>query len=111
MGAGMDIRFCWVMCTSVDEARRIGRTLVEERLAASANLLSPAASIYWWQGQIEEATETPLVLKTKAELVPALTARVASLHAYALPCIVALPVSEAHPPYLAWVAKETKSMQ
>jgi periplasmic divalent cation tolerance protein len=102
-------RFCWVMCADAEEARRIGRAVVEARLAACANVLGAASSIYWWQGKLEQATETPLVLKTRAALVPALIDRVKALHSYECPCVIALPVVEGYPPYLAWIAEETKS--
>jgi periplasmic divalent cation tolerance protein len=106
----MEARLCWVMCAGPEEAQRIGRAVVEERLAACANIMADASSIYWWEGRLEQSAETPLLLKTTADLVPALTERVVALHSYACPCVIALPVSEAHPPYLAWIASETKSV-
>jgi periplasmic divalent cation tolerance protein len=106
----MDARLCWVMCASPDEARRIGRAVVEERLAACANVLADASSLFWWEGQLQEARETALVLKTRADLVPALTERVVALHSYDCPCVIALPVREGHPAYLAWIAAETKPL-
>lgn len=104
----MEHRFCWVMCASPDEAKEIARAVVGERLAACANLLAPASSLYWWQGQLEEGREVPLVLKTRADLVAALTARIAELHSYDCPCVVALPIVEGHAPYLDWLMQETK---
>lgn len=104
----MEHRFCWVMCADAEEAERIARAVVGERLAACANLLAPATSVYWWQGRLEEGREVPLVFKTRAELVEALTARVVALHSYACPCVIALPIAHGHAPYLAWLTAETK---
>lgn len=104
----MEHRFCWVMCASAEEAERIARAVVGQRLAACANLLAPAASVYWWQGRLEQGTEVPLVLKTRADLVDALTARVVALHSYECPCVVALPITGGHGPYLAWLSAETR---
>jgi len=103
-----DARFVYVTCSDAAEARRIGRVLVEERLAACANVLDDMASIYWWQGAVEEATEAVLIAKTRDDLVLALTARVKALHSYDVPGIVALPIVQGNPDYLAWIAAETE---
>ncbi len=103
----MAYRFCWVMCANTDEAVKIARAVLAERLAACANVLAPATSLYWWQGRLQDSSEVPLVLKTRADLVDALTARVVALHSYECPCVVALPIAQGHAPYLAWLAKET----
>jgi len=71
-----DARFVYVTCSGAAEAQRIGRVLVEERLAACVNVLNDMASIYWWQGAVEEAAEAVLIAKTRDDLVPALTERV-----------------------------------
>ncbi len=105
----MELVWCYVTCASEGEAVRIGRTVVEERLAACANLLPGVTSIYRWQGRIETATEVALVLKTRAALVDALTARIKALHSYTVPCVVALPIRAGNPDYLAWLVAETCS--
>jgi periplasmic divalent cation tolerance protein len=107
----MEARFCWVMCADEAEALRIGRTIVAERLAACANVLGPARSIYWWQSQLHEASEVALILKTKAELEPALLARVAALHSYECPGVVVLPITNGLPAYLSWIAAETNDVE
>jgi periplasmic divalent cation tolerance protein len=92
---------------SDEEARRIARTLVEERLAACANILGGCRSIYRWEGEIEEAEEVAALFKTRSDLAEALIARLASLHGYEVPAAVVWPIDEAHPPYAQWVAAET----
>lgn len=104
----MELRWCYVTCASVEEALRIGRAAVEERLAACANVLPGLASIYRWQGRIESGQEAALILKTRAELVDPLTARVRALHSYSVPCVVALPIVAGNPTYLAWLVAETE---
>ncbi len=101
-------RFIYITAPSRDEALKIGRMLVGERLAACANALPGARSVYWWQGKMEEADECVLVAKTRAGLVNRLVGRVRALHSYACPAIVALPILEGNPDYLAWIAAETK---
>jgi periplasmic divalent cation tolerance protein len=102
----MAVSFCYVTAGSRDEALSIGRAVVQERLAACANVLDGIASIYWWQGALEQAGEAVLILKTRAELVERLSARIRELHSYECPCVVALPIAAGNPDYLDWIARE-----
>ncbi len=104
----MEFRLVYMTAGSRDEARTIGRALVEERLAACANVIDDMDSIYWWQGQLTESREAVLIAKTRADLLPALTARVRALHSYTVPCVVALPLLGGNPAYLAWLGDETE---
>ena len=101
---------CWIYMTasSTEEAQRLGRALVEERLAACANVIPGMMSCYHWQGKVEEAQEAVLIAKTRRDLVDALTARVKALHSYTVPCVLALPVLGGNPDYLRWIAEETR---
>ena len=101
--------WCYVTAGSPEEARSLARTLVAERLAACANILDGMSSLYWWQGKLEEAAESVVILKTRSELVPALTERVKQLHSYACPCVVALPIGDGNPDYLRWIESETRA--
>jgi periplasmic divalent cation tolerance protein len=100
-----------VFVTAPDEqtAAAIGRALVEERLAACANLLGPIRSIYRWEGAVEDAAEQLLVIKTRASLFAALQARVRQLHPYQVPEIVAVPIRDGLPQYLKWIGDSTRS--
>ena len=93
---------------SAEEARRIARMVVEERLAACANILAPCRSVYRWQGAIEEADEVPALFKTGAEAAPRLVARLAELHSYDVPAVTVWPIAEAVPAYADWVRAETQ---
>ena len=97
----------YITASSDDEARKLGRTLVEERLAACANVLGAIRSFYWWEGEVREDGEVALIVKTRDTLVEKLTARVKQLHSYSVPCVVALPINDGNPDFLAWIAKET----
>lgn len=90
---------------SAEEARRLGRALVEERLAACVTLLPAAHSIYRWQGAIESADECLLLVKTAAEKLAALEARLRELHSYETPEFLALPVEAGSEAYLEWIEK------
>jgi len=100
-------RLVYITCASEAEALAIARALVGERLAGSVNVLGKARSIYRWQGRIEDAAEMVLVAKTRAGRMDDLIARTRALHSYACPCIVAVPIAEGHPDYLAWLTQET----
>lgn len=106
----MQLCWCYLTCASEGEALRIGRAVVEARLAACANLVPGLVSIYHWQGRIETGRECGLVLKTRADLVEALVDRVRSMHSYSVPCVVALPILAGNPDYLAWLAAETSAV-
>jgi periplasmic divalent cation tolerance protein len=86
-----------------EEARRIGRLTVEEKLAACVNILGPCRSIYRWQGKVEEADEVAAIFKTAADRADALVARIAGLHSYDVPCIAVWPVEASLPAYRDWV--------
>jgi periplasmic divalent cation tolerance protein len=86
-----------------EEAARLGRALVEERLAACATLVPAAQSIYRWQGQVESSTETLLLLKTGPDQLAALEARLLELHSYQIPEFLVLAVESASHPYLEWL--------
>ncbi|AVG15651.1 divalent-cation tolerance protein CutA [Pseudogulbenkiania ferrooxidans] len=100
-----------VVCNAPDEktAERIATTLVAEQLAACVNILSPCRSVYRWQGAVERAEEIPLLIKTRADAYPQLEARLAALHPYEVPEIVALPVAQGLPSYLTWVSNSVVS--
>ena len=102
------LRFVYMTTPDREVARRIGRTLVEERLAACVNVLDGMESIYWWEGALEEAREAVLIAKTRGDLLEALTARVKALHPYTCPCVVALPIVGGHAAYLDWLVAETR---
>jgi len=93
---------------SPEEAERLARALVNERLAACVNIVAPIRSIYRWQGQVEDSAEQLLIAKTTADLVPRLAARVRALHSYQVPEVLAWPVSYGWPPYLEWISRETQ---
>lgn len=90
------------------EAQRIGRILVEARLAASINVIGGISSVYRWDGAVRRRDEAQLIIKTRTDLVGKVIARVRELHSYECPGIVAVPVVDGNPDYLDWVAEETK---
>ena len=97
-----------VTVASADEAARIGRTLVDERLIACANVVGPVRSIYRWHEAIEDASEHLLLLKARAADVGALGERVRALHSYEVPEVIALPLVAGSPAYLAWLTTATE---
>jgi periplasmic divalent cation tolerance protein len=96
-----------VTAANQSEAAAIGRTLVEERLAACANLVGPIRSIYRWRDAVEDAAEYLLLIKTRAGLFEAVQQRVKQLHSYEVAEIVALDIQKGAAPYLDWVLQST----
>ena len=103
MGSRDQVLSVYVTAADADEARRIGRALVEEDLAACVNLLPGHTAIYRWEGKVEEGAEAAFLAKTTTGRFDALCARIRALHSYALPCIVAFPVEAGDPEFLDWV--------
>jgi periplasmic divalent cation tolerance protein len=103
----MDIATLFTVFANDEEARGIARTLIEEELAACANILGSCHSIYRWQGKIEESEEVAALFKTRTNLTAKLIARLTELHSYQVPAAVVWPVAEALPAYASWVTDET----
>ena len=96
-----------VTAPSEDEAAKIARVLVEERLAACANILSGVRSIYRWEGKVEDAPEVLMVIKTREELFDTLDKRVRELHPYSVPEVIAVSIVNGSQAYLKWLHEET----
>lgn len=96
----------YVTCGSVNEARMIARTMVDERLIACANMFGGMQSIYRWQDKVVEDDEVVLLLKTSADRVDGVIARVRELHSYDVPCVVELPLARGNESYLDWIVAE-----
>lgn len=97
----------YVTASSKEEALRLARALVQDRLVACANVIDGAASVYWWEGEVRDAPEALMVAKTRTENVEAVIARVKAEHSYSCPCVVALPIEAGNPAYLDWIQAET----
>ena len=91
-----------------DEANRLGRELVERRLAACINMVPKIESYFWWDDAVEHDEEAMIIAKTTEEKFDALMEYVADHHPYDLPEVIGFPLSEGLPEYLAWVRKETE---
>jgi periplasmic divalent cation tolerance protein len=99
----MTVVSVYAIFADADEAERIGRQMIEERLAACINILGRCRSIYRWQGAIETAEEVPAILKTTRARSDALIARIAALHSYDVPCVAVWPIDKLHSDYADWV--------
>jgi periplasmic divalent cation tolerance protein len=98
----------FVTAASLEEANEISLTLVEEKFVACASTVGNVGSLYWWNGQIENADEQLIVFKTLASHLDAVIARVKSLHSYEVPEIIALPIYGGNPEYLKWIEESVR---
>jgi periplasmic divalent cation tolerance protein len=105
----MKIYFVYVTTSDAEEAAAIAEMVVTERLAACANAIPGMQSTYWWDGAVQQDTECVLVLKTAVDRLDRLRERVAELHSYDLPCVVAMEIVSASVEYRAWIIHETRS--
>jgi periplasmic divalent cation tolerance protein len=99
----MSIVSVYAVFADADEAERIGRRMVEERLAACVNILGPIRSIYRWKGELESADEVAAIFKTSEEKSGVLMTRIAGLHSYDVPCIATWPIDRILGAYATWV--------
>lgn len=104
----VDITHCLVYVTAADEdeAREIGRAMVEARLAACANVLPAMVPIFSWEGRIEEGSESVVILKTTIGRADALVEAVEARHSYDCPCAVVLPLVGGSRAFLDWISRE-----
>jgi len=100
-------RFIYVTTANREEALKIGRLLVQERLVACVNVLRDMTSVYWWEGKVEEGRESVLIAKTTEDRVDDVLRVVEEEHSYDCPCAVALPIAAGIPAYLQWIHDET----
>src|SRR5229473_8716513 len=100
-------RVVLVTCGSIAEARRIGRNVVEKKLAACANIVPGVESIYRWKGKVERAREALVVIKTNANRLPELEREVTRTHSYDVPEFIVLPIIAGSRNYLAWLQEST----
>jgi periplasmic divalent cation tolerance protein len=99
----------FVTAPDADVAANLAKTLVAEKLVACVNILPGLRSIYAWEGKVCDEAEILCVMKTRRALFAAVRDRVASLHPYEVPEIIALPLVEGSAPYLAWLRDETRT--
>ena len=97
-----------ITAKNVQEAKKISRTLLNEKLAACVNIVKGVQSMFWWEGKIDQAGEALLVVKTKKSILRKLIKMVKSVHSYTVPEIIALPIVDGNRDYLKWVNESVK---
>jgi len=107
MTAESQCRFIYVTTSGRDEALKIGRFLVQQRLVACANVLGDMRAIFWWEGKVKEGEEAVLIAKTTVDRVDEVLSAVKEQHSYDCPCAIALPIFGGLPAYLGWIQEET----
>lgn len=107
----MEAIIVYITAPNEDEAAKIAKTIVEERLAGCVNIVKGIRSIYSWQGKMEDDSEALMITKTQRHLFEPLKKRVKELHSYTVPEIIAMPVVEGSEDYLNWLKEATKGME
>lgn len=92
-----------------EEATKMVKTLLQEKLIACANIFGPISSHFQWQGKIEEAEEFMVFMKTDEDLFEKLSERIKALHSYEVPELLAMPATKGFPPYLHWLKSSLRS--
>ena len=95
--------FIYITAKDKDEARKIGKALVEQRLAACVNILDNMNSLYWWEGRVQDAREAVLIAKTSNAAAPRVREVLAREHPYEVPAILTLALADVNAPYRDWL--------
>ncbi|MGB9977822.1 divalent-cation tolerance protein CutA [Methanobacterium sp.] len=98
----------YITTSGEEESKKIGRTIVEERLAGCVNIVSTIESLYWWKGEIEEDNESILIAKTKVSNIENIIKRVKEIHSYENPAILAIPIINGSKEYLDYLDDEIR---
>lgn len=102
-----DTIMIYVTFGSAEEAQRVSKALVEKRLVACANIMSPHRSYYWWQEEVQSSEEIAVIYKTKEPFFTKVEQEITTLHSYDVPCIVSWPIAQGHNPFLQWINDQT----
>jgi periplasmic divalent cation tolerance protein len=103
----MSYVLAYITAADMDEAEKIGKVLVENRLAACVNVFPFMQSMYMWKGSLEKAQESVIIAKTTEKLKDRLVEQVKKSHSYECPCVLFLPVAGGNPEFLRWIEEET----
>lgn len=93
----------FITASHEDEAKKIGKTIVEQKIAACVNIVPRIHSIYWWKGKIDESSETLLIVKTVKDNTDKVIELVKQLHSYEVPEVIAIDIAKGNPSYLSWI--------
>ncbi|MFO7773970.1 MAG: divalent-cation tolerance protein CutA [Dehalococcoidia bacterium] len=92
-----------ITTSSEEEARKIAELLVNRKKAACVNIVPRVSSLFWWEGHLDSAQESLMIVKTKASLFPEIAEMVKGAHSNEVPEIIALPIVAGSEDYLAWL--------
>ena len=104
-----NVKLIYITTKNIEEAKHIGKTLVEKHLAACINILPQMTSMYYWQGNLQTDEETVLIAKTTTRLVDQLIQKTRELHSYSTPVILVLSIEDGNADYLHWLEYSTNS--
>ncbi len=97
-----------ITTSNTEEAQQIADLLLNHKKAACVNIIPGVSSLFWWQGNIDSAEESLLIVKTKTSLLDGIVTLVKQIHSYDVPEIIALPIVGGNQDYLDWIGKEVK---
>ena len=108
MNGNTDFVVLIITTTNAEEAQHISKALLDQRKAASVNIVPRVSSQFWWHGKIQLAEENLLIVKTKAVLLNEVVRLVRENHSYEIPAVIALPIVGGNQDYLDWIGREVK---
>lgn len=104
----MEYHLAYITAADKEEARHLGKVLIQEKLVACINIIENMESMFFWDGSFQNESEVIVIAKTKATLVDDLISKVKESHSYDCPCVVTLPIQNGNPDFLNWISVETQ---
>lgn len=101
-------RLVYITCKDNEEAKKIGKTLVESKLCACVNIINQMQSLYIWEGKLIEDNESILIGKTTLPNLDSIQTKIKEIHSYTNPCIISFPILEGSREYLEWIEASVK---
>ncbi len=100
----------YITCKDMEEATKISKALVQDRIGACVNILGNISSFFWWGKKVQREEEVAMIVKTRENLLNKLIERVKDMHSYECPCIVAVPIIGGNREFLSWIDEETSKV-
>ena len=105
----MKIYFIYVTFGSLIEAKKLGKKLVKEKLAACTNIIPTIYSTYVWKNKTMIDKECSMIVKTSKTKVKAAIKFIVKKHSYECPAVSAIPIDFAHKDFQKWINEQTKN--
>ncbi len=97
--------FIYTTCEDIDEAKKLGSTIISEKIAACVDFW-PISSCYNWDGESKCVDQAMLMITTFESKLDAVNQIISENHTYSIPLIAGVDVRRINHPYKEWMMGE-----